>query len=52
VRQQLAHWQQDTDVAAVRDQAALGTLPEDDRQPWRQLWDDVGALLKKVGEKK
>jgi hypothetical protein len=31
---------------------ALDKLPEGERQDWRQLWDDVAALLKKVDEKK
>jgi Flp pilus assembly protein TadD len=52
VRERLTHWQQDSDLASVRDQAALGKLPDDEREPWRQLWDGVAALLKKVGEKK
>jgi tetratricopeptide (TPR) repeat protein len=47
VRQRLAHWQQDTDLAAVRDPAALARLPDDERKAWRQFWDDVAALLKK-----
>jgi serine/threonine-protein kinase len=52
VRQPLAHWQEDTDLASVRDKAALDKLPDDERKEWRQLWDDVAALLKKVEEKK
>ena len=52
VRQRLTHWQQDTDLASVRDKAALDKLPEDERQQWRQLWDDVAALVQKVAEKK
>jgi hypothetical protein len=52
VRQQLAHWQQDPDLASVRDQEALGTLPDEERQQWGQLWGDVAALLKKVGQER
>jgi tetratricopeptide (TPR) repeat protein len=52
VRQQMAHWQQDSDLASVRDPAALNTLPDDERQQWRQLWDDVASLLRKVEDKK
>jgi serine/threonine-protein kinase len=52
VRQRLAHWQQDPDFASVRDKEALGKLPEDERQDWRQLWDEVAALLKKVQDTK
>jgi hypothetical protein len=49
VRQALTRWQQDADLAAVRDKAALDLLPDDERQPWRRLWDDVAALLAGVG---
>ena len=45
-RQRLAHWQEDADLASVRDRAPLDRLPEDERKEWRQLWDDVAALLK------
>jgi eukaryotic-like serine/threonine-protein kinase len=51
-RQRLAGWQQDTDFASVRDKEALDKLPEDERKEWRQLWEEVAALLKKVEEKK
>jgi hypothetical protein len=49
VRQTMQDWQQDTALASVRDKAALDQLPEDERRPWGQLWDDVAALLAKVG---
>jgi serine/threonine-protein kinase len=52
VRQRLEYWRQDADLAPVRDPVALDKLPDDERQSWRQLWDDVGALLKKVEETK
>jgi hypothetical protein len=48
VRERLAHWRQDSDLASVRDPAALDRLPDDERQQWRKLWDDVAALLRKV----
>ena len=51
VRQALQEWQQDADLASVRDQAALDRLPDDERRPWRELWHDVAAPLAKVGEK-
>src|SRR5262249_39716037 len=38
-------WQQATDFAGVRGPEALARLPEPERQPWRQLWDDVAATL-------
>jgi hypothetical protein len=46
IRQRLAHWQQDADLAAVRDDKALSLLPEKERQEWRKLWADVAALRK------
>jgi tetratricopeptide (TPR) repeat protein/tRNA A-37 threonylcarbamoyl transferase component Bud32 len=51
-RQRLAHWQEDADLAGVHDREALDRLPDDERKEWRQLWDDVAALLKKVKGKK
>jgi Flp pilus assembly protein TadD len=48
VRPRMHHWQQHADLATVRDPAALAQLPEDERQAWRQLWDEVAALLQKV----
>jgi serine/threonine-protein kinase len=50
VRQRLQHWQQDTDLASVRD--ALDQLPEGERQDWQQLWEDVSQLLRKVASRK
>jgi hypothetical protein len=44
----MRRWQQDADLAPVRDPAALEKLPEDERAAWRALWADVDALLKKV----
>jgi hypothetical protein len=37
----LEHWQQDADLASVRDPQALAQLLEDERQPWQQLWQKV-----------
>ncbi len=50
IGKRLARWRQGPDLAPVRDRAALGRLPEAERQAWRQLWADVGALLKKVAD--
>jgi hypothetical protein len=52
VRERLRHWQQGADLAGIRDKAGLDNLPDDERQQWRRLWDDVAALLQKVEEKK
>jgi tetratricopeptide (TPR) repeat protein len=46
----LNHWQADPALASVRDPAALAKLPEAEQKRWRQLWDDVAALLKQAGE--
>jgi tetratricopeptide (TPR) repeat protein len=48
VQQKLRHWQRDPDLAGLRDPAALAELPEAEREGWRQLWADVGALLKRA----
>jgi len=41
----LKHWQQDADLASVRDEAALAQLPEGEREGWKSLWAEVAALL-------
>jgi tetratricopeptide (TPR) repeat protein len=46
---QLRHWQVDSDVASLRDAAALKKLPEAERAECRKLWGEVAALLKKSG---
>ena len=51
VQQTLFHWQQDTDLAGIRDAASLSKLPPDEQQACTQLWADVAALLKKREEK-
>src|SRR5262249_4260735 len=43
-----AGWQQDADQAAVHDNEWLAAMPEADRQRWRKLWADVGALFPKA----
>lgn len=50
VAARLRHWQQDSDLAAVREPASLAGLPEDERGAWRKLWADVGELLKHLAE--
>jgi serine/threonine-protein kinase len=51
VQRILQHWQQDTDLAGLRDQDAEAQLPADERQACVKLWADVAELLKKVPEK-
>jgi serine/threonine protein kinase/Tfp pilus assembly protein PilF len=42
------HWKEDTDLAGVRDAAALSKLPEAERKEWQALWADVDRLLKRA----
>jgi serine/threonine-protein kinase len=48
VRQKMQHWQTDADFAGVRGPDALAKLPEAERQPWQNLWNDVADMLKLV----
>jgi peptidoglycan/LPS O-acetylase OafA/YrhL len=45
----LDHWKEDTDLAGIRDEAALAKLPEGEREAFRSLWADVEALRVKAG---
>jgi len=45
VQQTLKHWQQDSDLAGIRDAAALAKLPAQERTACQKLWADVAALL-------
>ena len=49
IAQILRHWQRDTDLAAIRDAAAVVKLPAEERAVCVKLWADVAALLKKAG---
>jgi tetratricopeptide (TPR) repeat protein len=51
VRQTLQRWQQDTDLAGLRDKDAVAKLSADERQACEKLWADVAELLKKAEEK-
>jgi serine/threonine protein kinase/Flp pilus assembly protein TadD len=44
-RQRLRHWQQDEDLAGLRDPAALALLPPDEQHACQQLWAEVQTLL-------
>jgi hypothetical protein len=46
VRGTLSHWQEDADLAGVRDADALAKLPEAEQAEWKKLWADVAAVLK------
>jgi eukaryotic-like serine/threonine-protein kinase len=45
VAKTMEHWRQDTDLAAVRDEAALVQLPVDEREAWKLLWANVDAIM-------
>jgi tetratricopeptide (TPR) repeat protein len=47
IRERMANWLDDTDLASVRDPAALAKLPEAERDGWKRLWADVEALQKR-----
>jgi WD40 repeat protein/serine/threonine protein kinase len=49
--QTLRHWQKDTDLAGIRDAAALAKLPAEEQKAFNQLWADAAALIKKAEEK-
>jgi tetratricopeptide (TPR) repeat protein len=44
-------WQQDRDLAGLRERAALAKLPAEEQKVSTQLWADVATLLKKAQEK-
>jgi tetratricopeptide (TPR) repeat protein len=50
VRSMMLHWQRDTDLAGLRDTAALARLPAEDRAACEKLWADVAGLLKRAEE--
>jgi tetratricopeptide (TPR) repeat protein len=47
-QQALRHWQKDSDLAGIRDKAALAKLPAQEQKAFAQLWSDVAALLNKA----
>jgi hypothetical protein len=51
-QQALRHWQKDPDLAGIRDQEGLATLPSEERAACAKLWADVAALLKKAEEER
>jgi tetratricopeptide (TPR) repeat protein/serine/threonine protein kinase len=50
VQQTLRHWQQEPELAGVRG-GGLTKLPEEERQPWQQLWADVEQTLTRASHK-
>jgi hypothetical protein len=51
-RPKLLHWQQDPDLAGVRDPKALAQLPEAEGKEWAKFWGEVAAPRKQAGLKK
>jgi serine/threonine-protein kinase len=49
-QQALRHWQQDSDLAGLRDAAALAQLPAEERAACAPLWADVAGLLTRAEE--
>jgi tetratricopeptide (TPR) repeat protein len=47
----LKFWQQDGDLAGLRDAAALAKRPKEEHKACTQLWADVATLLKKTEQK-
>jgi hypothetical protein len=46
----LRHWQQDIDLAGVREDRALNQLPAAEGREWRQFWEEVEALKQRASE--
>jgi serine/threonine-protein kinase len=44
VEEKLRRWWQAPQLAGVRDDAALGRFPAEEREAWRQLWAEAEAL--------
>jgi hypothetical protein len=45
IAQTLKHWQDDTDLAGVREPKMIDALSEPERDGWRTLWKSVAAAL-------
>jgi hypothetical protein len=41
----LRYWKADPDLATIRDEDALGRLPDTERRAWRDLWAAVDTLI-------
>ncbi len=48
ISQTLQHWKADTDLAGIREPAALAKLPADEQTVCRNLWSQVEALVTKA----
>ena len=48
IAQTLAHWQQDSDLAGIRDTDTLAKLPDDEREALAGFWTDVAELRERA----
>jgi tetratricopeptide (TPR) repeat protein len=48
VRRRLGHWQQDPDLAGLRDPDVLAKLPDSDREACQKFWAQVEAMLQRA----
>jgi serine/threonine protein kinase/Flp pilus assembly protein TadD len=44
----MTSWQQDTDLAGVREPKELAKLPEAERQAWERMWSEVKELARQA----
>jgi tetratricopeptide (TPR) repeat protein len=47
----MRHWESVSDLASVRDRAALDKLPEPEGNEWHKFWADVKALLARASRR-
>jgi serine/threonine protein kinase/tetratricopeptide (TPR) repeat protein len=50
VNQRLQRWRKDSDLAAIREAAALDRLPGTEREAFMKLWAEVHELLRKTAK--
>lgn len=50
VADRLASWQKNPELAGVRDEAGLTSVPREERQAWKVFWAEVDALREKALE--
>jgi tetratricopeptide (TPR) repeat protein len=48
ILQALQQWQQEGDLAGLRDEKALAALAADERAAWRKLWADVAERIRQA----
>jgi serine/threonine protein kinase/tetratricopeptide (TPR) repeat protein len=52
LRETMVQWQQDPDFNGVRGHTALSKLPEEERDKWQKLWEEVAALANRPMDEK